>query len=140
MTINWFTTQVRKCTVLTRSVAFPLPISIPEPPQSGDIIHLMANVIHDEVPVTAKQIRCATNCNSDLSQIKRCVMAGDWASLPQVAKLYLIWKDGLSLDADRLLWGSRVIIPPKLHGKIISELHNAHLGIITMKAIAQAHV
>ena len=37
----------------------PLPITIPEPPQSGDIIHLMANVIHDEAPVTAKQIACA---------------------------------------------------------------------------------
>ena len=36
--------------------------------------------------------------------------------------------------------GSRVIIPPKLHGKIISELHNAHPGVVTMKAPARAHV
>ena len=52
----------------------PLPVTIPEPPQSGDIIHLMANVIHDEAPVTAKQIACATNSNPDLSQIKRRVI------------------------------------------------------------------
>ena len=63
-----------------------------------------------------------------------------WASLPEGAKPYLIWKDGLSIDADCLLWGSRVIIPPKLRGKIFSELHNAHPGIVTMKSIAQAHV
>ena len=67
-------------------------------------------------------------------------MSGDWASLPEGAKPYLIWKDGLSIDADCLLWGSRVIIPPKLHGKIIIELHNAHPGIVTMKAVARAHV
>ena len=34
----------------------PLPVTIPEPTQSGDIIYLMANVIHDEAPITAKQI------------------------------------------------------------------------------------
>ena len=50
----------------------PLPVTIPEPPQSGDIIHLMANVIHDEAPVTAKQIAWAPNSNPDLSQINRC--------------------------------------------------------------------
>ena len=60
---------------------FPLPVTIPEPPQSGDIIHLMANVIHDEAPVPAKQIACATNRNPDLAQIKCCVMLGNWASL-----------------------------------------------------------
>ena len=96
----------------------------------------MANVIHNEAPVTAKQIACATNSNPDLSQIKFCVMSGDWTSPPEGAKPYLIRKDMLSIFADCLLWGSRVIIPPKLCGKIISELHNAHPGIVTMKAIA----
>ena len=84
----------------------PLPITIPEPSQSGDIIHLMANVIHDEAPVTAKQNACAANSNLDLLQIKRCVMSGNWASLPEGGKPYLIQKDGLSLDADCLLWES----------------------------------
>ena len=78
----------------------PLPITIPEPPQSGDIIHLMAYVIHDEVPGTAKLIACATNSNTDLSQIKCCVMSGNWASLPEGAKQYLIRKDGLSINGD----------------------------------------
>ena len=55
----------------------PLPVTIPDPPQSGDIIHLMTNVIHDEAPVTTKQIACATNSNPDLSQIKCCVISGD---------------------------------------------------------------
>ena len=96
----------------------------------------MANVIHDEVPVTAKHIACATNSNPDLLQIKRCVMSGNWASLPEGAKQYLIRKDGLSINGDCLLGGSRVIIPPKLRGKFISELQNAHPGVVTMKAIA----
>ena len=118
----------------------PLPVTIPEPPQSGNIIHLMANVIHDEAPVTAKQIACATNSNPDLSQMKRCMMSSDWASLPEGVKPYPIQKDRLSIDADCLLWSSRVTIPPKLHGKIISELHNVHPGKVTMKVIARAHV
>ena len=100
----------------------------------------MANIIHDEAPTTAKQIACATNSNPDLSQIKRCVISGDWASLPEGAKPYLIQKDGLSIDPDCLLWGSRVVIPTELCGKIISELHNAHPGTVTMNATARAHV
>ena len=67
-------------------------------------------------------------------------MSGNWASLPEGAKPYLIQKDGLSIDADCLLWESWLIIWPKLRGKIISELHNAHPGIVTMKATARAHV
>ena len=96
----------------------------------------MAHVIHDEAPVTTKQIACDTNSNPDLSQIKHSVMSGDWASPPEGAKPYLIQKDGLYIDADCLLWGSRVIIAPKLRGEIISELHNAHPGRVTMKATA----
>ena len=84
----------------------PLPVTIPEPLQSGDIIYLMANFIHHEAPVTAKKIACATNSNPYLSQIKRCVMSGDWASLPEGAKPNLIRKVGLSVDAHCLLWGS----------------------------------
>ena len=136
MTIHWFNARVRRCTNADVLSRLPLSITIPEPPQSGDIIHFMANVIHNEEPVTAKQIACATTSNPDLSQIKCCVMSGDWASLSEGAKSYFIRKDGLSIDADCLLWGSQVVIPPKLRGKIISELHNAHPGIVTMKAIA----
>ena len=55
----------------------PLPVIISEPPQSGDIIHLMANAIHDEAPVTAKQIACGTNSNAELSQTKCCVISGN---------------------------------------------------------------
>ena len=57
-----------------------------------------------------------------------------------MAKPFLIRKEGLSIDADCQLWGSQVIIPPKLRGKIISDLHNAYPGIVTVKAIARAHV
>ena len=80
---------------------FPLPLNIPEALLSGDIIDLMAYVIHHEVPVTAKQIACAKNSNPNLSQIKCCIISGNWSSLLEGAKSYLM--GGLSIDADCLL-------------------------------------
>ena len=64
----------------------PLPKTISEPPQSGDIIHLMANVIHDEAPLTIKQIACATNSNPDLSQTSNVTIT--WLSEPSG-----LWKE-----------------------------------------------
>ena len=33
----------------------------------------------------------------------------------------------LSVEGDCLLWGTRVIIPKKLQGSVLNELHSNHL-------------
>lgn len=38
---------------------------------------------------------------------------------------------------DCVLWGSRIVVPKVGHAKLLSELHEGHLGISRMKALAR---
>ena len=35
--------------------------------------------------------------------------------------------------------GVRVVVPQKLQGRVLEELHQAHLGIIRMKSVARSY-
>ena len=45
-------------------------------------------------------------------------------------------KDELTVQDNCLLWGSRVVIPPKLQARVIDELHEGHAGVVRMKSLA----
>ena len=38
------------------------------------------------------------------------------------------------------MWGSQVIIPPKHQAELLAELHEGHLGIVKMKALARSYM
>ena len=38
------------------------------------------------------------------------------------------------------MWGSRVVIPPKHQAQLLAELHEGHLGIVKMKALARSYM
>ena len=39
-----------------------------------------------------------------------------------------------------LLWGQRVIIPKRLRNQLLTELHEGHVGVCRMKALARSFV
>nr|XP_056716170.1 uncharacterized protein K02A2.6-like [Euleptes europaea] len=39
-----------------------------------------------------------------------------------------------------LLWGNRVVVPAKLHHKVMEALHMCHPGMVCMKAVAHSYV
>ncbi|KAG1941992.1 retrotransposable element [Pimephales promelas] len=45
-----------------------------------------------------------------------------------------------ALNRSGILWGSRVIIPPKYRERLLSELHEGHPGVIRMKALARGYL
>ena len=49
-------------------------------------------------------------------------------------------KDELTIQDGCLMWGSRVIIPPKHQAQLLAELHEGHLGIVKMKALARSYM
>ena len=53
---------------------------------------------------------------------------------------YTKLRNELSILQGCLMWGNRVIVPPKLRPIILAELHEAHLSIVKMKAIARSFV
>ena len=46
----------------------------------------------------------------------------------------------LSIEYGSLLRGSRVTLPPKLHAKVVNELHKGHPGITKRKALIRQYV
>ncbi|KAK3766196.1 hypothetical protein RRG08_017638 [Elysia crispata] len=49
-------------------------------------------------------------------------------------------REEISTEFGCLLWDSRVIVPSKLQHRIINELHEAHPGMVRMKALARSYV
>ena len=53
---------------------------------------------------------------------------------------YYRCRNELSIECGCLLWGSRVVIPPKLQDYVLSELHVSHPGIVRMKTVARKYI
>ena len=55
-------------------------------------------------------------------------------------KPYWNRREDLSLEDGCLLWGRRVVIPVKLQGNLLDELHECHPGMCRMKTLARSFV
>ena len=92
------------------------------------------------LPVNADMIRQATQRDPVLS----CVMENTKQGWPTVSEKELEpfqrRNDELTIQDGFLMWGSRVIIPPKHQAQLLAELHEGHLGIVKMKALARSYM
>ena len=91
----------------------------------------------DGLPITAVDIAAAIAKDPIIAQVYQYVLEG-W---PQKGvngnlKTFYQWRDQLSTDQGCLLWGTRVVIPDKLQGRLLNELHHTHPGIVKIKLLA----
>ena len=87
---------------------------------------------------TVVDIRKLTRQDPSLSYVLQCVKT-TWLTLLSnnvELKPFYVRRSELSVQDDCILWGSRVIVPPKLRTNILHELHEAHPGIVMMKDLA----
>ena len=113
------------------------PLEIPTPPE---VIHMMELI--DTTPVSVSQIRTQTAHDPTLSRVKEFVMNGWTAThtLPPEFQPFVTRELELSIQNDCLLWGSRVIVPPKLRDRVLQELHKSHPGSSRMKSLAHQYI
>ena len=45
----------------------------------------------------------------------------------------------LTVDGDCQLWAARMVIPKKLQGRVLTELHSNHPGMSLMKAVTRSY-
>ena len=96
----------------------------------------------NDTTATVVDIRKLTRQDPTLSSVLQCVKT-TWPTLLSnnvELKPYYIRRSELSVQDDCILWGSRVNVPPKLRKNILHELHEAHPGIVRMKALARSYV
>jgi len=117
----------------------PLQVSLPTTPLPAETVFAMERLI--STPVSVVEIRTGTRRDPILSQAEKYVQHG-WSNYnsEEAFKPYFSWKDELSVQDGCLLWGNRVVIPPKERARVVEELHETHPGICRMKALAKSYV
>ena len=107
----------------------PLPEMLEETPIPGDTIKLME--LLEAIPLHSGQIRVWTRRDPVLSKVHQYAL-GNWPNITCPSKElqpYFNRRTEISVEDGCLLWGTRVIVPPKGRAQVLSVLHEAHPGI-----------
>lgn len=116
----------------------PLPIAPTHVPIPEEVVLALSTM--DETPITSEQIAKWTVTDPVLSQVRQYVEQGWPPQVPGGFEAYVCRKSELSVQHGVLMWGARVIIPPKGRETLLDELHATHPGIVKMKALARSYL
>lgn len=97
-------------------------------------------LVEDNIPVSSSDIKKEIRANVLLSTVYRYVRDGWPIDIPSELKPFSRRSLELSIDNDILMWGYRVIIPPKFREQLLRELHGAHNGVVRMKSLARQYL
>ena len=116
----------------------PLHETSPESEAPSEIVLLVEGL--DGVPVTAAHIATWTGKDLLSSSVSRCILYG-WPDCAE-EDMQPYWRRYLELSLQNgcILWGTRVVIPPKACEHVLCELHEGHAGVFRMKALAHSLV
>ena len=119
----------------------PLPESDPITDVSHVSVVNMFNIGQIEaLPLTCDKVQLATSHDPILSKVLNYIRRGWPAEIPDVLKPYYYRRSELTIEANCLLWGIRVIIPNRLRQQVLQELHCDHPGVCRMKSVARSYV
>lgn len=93
------------------------------------------------LPVTSRQIAEATRRHPILSRVLHNVKHG-WSNFNTDPTMQPYWsrRHELTTEQGCILWGIRVVVPRMYQQQVLEELHQAHPGIVRMKAVARSYV
>ena len=92
------------------------------------------------LPITPERLKQETAKDPVLSRVLRHMMDGWPTKAKKDLHPFFNRRQELTVELGCLLWGVKVIIPPKLREWVLAELHTAHPGIVKMKSLARQHV
>ena len=113
------------------------PISVPTP---AETILLLEAI--NESPISSTEIATWTRRDPVLSRVLAFIEKG-WPNELEHdddLKPYQQRRSELSVQDGCILWGNRVIIPPRGRARILDSLHESHPGMAKMKSFARAYV
>ncbi|XP_043927692.1 uncharacterized protein K02A2.6-like, partial [Protopterus annectens] len=97
-------------------------------------------MMEDITLVSAKELSEWTRKDPVLARVFQWVQQG-WPiqKTDPGFRPYEVRKTELSVQAGCVLWGARVIIPPPGRRALLQQLHQGHVGITRMKALARSY-
>ena len=94
----------------------------------------------EKLPVKHNKIAQMTSTDPILSKVLTFVQQGWPNQVQDELKPYYTRRNELTIEANCLLWGRKVVVPEKLQSLVLEELHTAHPGIVRMKSVARVHI
>ena len=88
----------------------------------------------------ADQIYDWTKRDLSLASVLQFVMQGWPSQCDQELAPFALRKSELSMHNDCIVWGARVVVSPQGQQAVLQELHEGHLGMTKMKALARMYV
>ena len=89
------------------------------------------------LPVTSEAVARETRRDPTLARVYESIVKG-WSVHIDGDKPYYERCNELTVHQECILWGIRVVIPNKLQDRVLKELHDGHLGVVKMKALARS--
>ena len=119
----------------------PLDIAVATAAHEDAEVSSVQQKFFDVLPVSAANIADATRKDARLQQALRSTLYG-WPNSCNDAgiKPFYHRRDELTVQDDCLLWGQRVVVPESLRSRILDVLHESHVGVVRMKALARSYV
>ncbi|RXN04226.1 putative protein K02A2.6-like protein [Labeo rohita] len=118
----------------------PLPVTHTEKMDTVDVFY--ANQVAT-LPVSNAEIKRGNLTDSTLSSVLDMVSSGRFPKskdVPTDLLPFVTRRHELSVVQGCLMWGSRVIVPPKLRQRVLADLHIGHPGVVRMKHLARSYV
>ena len=107
------------------------------------VVSLMQEKQISYLPLSANTVKTETENNSILSQVLHKVKFG-WPKtkkgLSKDLHPYFDRKFQLTVHNGCIMCGHRVVIPASLQPQVLMEIHDGHMGVVRMKALARMHV
>ena len=114
-----------------------LPVSTQATADEVDGVSLFnISQIH-ALPVTAAELQRVTRQDSQLGCVFRYTQNGWPEKVTPDLKPYWFRR---TVEGGCLMWGIRVVVPEKLRGRVLDELHHSHAGIVKTKSLARSYV
>ena len=105
-----------------------------------DPVNVFNMMQFEPLPITVDNVRRETQRDPVLSQVHEMVTKGWLSSHVPVLDPFYGRRDEITVHSGCLMWGIRVIVPPKLRPQVLEELHQGHLGVVKMKALARSYI
>ena len=103
---------------------------------SSEVFHANQFV---SLPVTSEAVARETRRDPVLATVHESIVK-EWSTRVDGDKPYYERRNELTVHQGCILWGMRVVIPNKLQDRVWKELHDGHMGVVKMKALARSYV
>ena len=116
---------------------------LPVPCHTRDNAEYMASALAMDIaplPVISKDIAKATRKDCLLAVVLQNIRHGNWSTTATDFPPFFRHRTEFSCQDDCILWAQGVVVPKALQAQLLQELHEGHLGVCRMKALARSYI